>query len=392
MGLSFCQHQHARNGIEPHCSHDPRQTPPRALYGVRKLRFAGGLIAAALIALSASVAADTLRIASFNTELQRKGPGLLLRDIARGEDDQVLATLRIIAKADADIIALQSFDYDLTGAALNAYVQALATMGVQYPFQFTARPNTGMPTGLDMDGDGQLGDPRDGQSYGQYSGQGGMAILSRYPIDYIALQDFSSTLWRDIPGALLPQTDGAPFPSPEAQDIQRLSTTGHWVVPIDVPKIGRVTLLTFHASPPVFDGPEDRNGKRNHDEIVFWQHYLGGTFGPAPTERFVLLGDFNQDRRGGEGIKSAITTLLDDPRLQDPMPQSEGSAIVSGDPFDTADWTDPVPGNLRVDYVLPSSDWRILDTGVMWPDPTTELGETAVQASRHRLVWVDITR
>ncbi|WP_187428019.1 hypothetical protein ROLI_001320 [Roseobacter fucihabitans] len=336
--------------------------------------------------------AETLRIATYNTELQRKGPGLLLRDIARGEDAQILATLRIIAQADADIIALQGFDYDLTGAALSAYVAALAGAGVEYPFQFSARPNTGMPTGLDMDGDGRRGDARDAQSYGQFSGQGGMAILSRYPIDQGAVQDFSALLWRDFPGALLPQTEDGPFPSPEAQAIQRLSTTGHWIVPIDVPELGPVHLMTFHASPPVFDGPEDRNGRRNHDEITFWDHFLNGAFGPAPQDRFILLGDFNQDRRGGEGIKTAITSLLEDPRLQDPMSGSDGSKIVSGDTLDTADWTDPVPGNLRVDYVLPSADWRVLASGVLWPDPSTELGETARIASRHKLVWVDITR
>ncbi len=181
-----------------------------------------------------------------------------------------------------------------------------------------------------------------------------------------------------------------PFPSEQALAIQRLSTTAHWVVPVDVPEIGRVDLLTLHASPPVFDGPEDRNGRRNHDEIIFWLKYLDGAFGPAATERFVLLGDFNQDPDEGEGIKSAIRSILSDARLQDTAPTSEGSAALAGDPFDTADWDDPVPGNMRVDYVLPSADWRIVDSGVHWPLGDT--GEVAETASRHRLVWVDLAR
>ncbi|WP_257883898.1 endonuclease/exonuclease/phosphatase family protein [Roseobacter insulae] len=333
-----------------------------------------------------------MRVATYNTELQRKGPGLLLRDILRGEDDQVAATLRVIAEVDADILVLQGFDYDLTGAALSAYVKALAEAGAHYPHQFAGRPNTGMATGLDMDGNGKLGEPRDAQGYGQFSGQGGMAILSRYPIMTGEVQDFSSLLWRDVPDALLPITDNGPFPSEEVQAIQRLSTTAHWVVPVDVPDTGRVSLMTFHASPPVFDGPEDRNGRRNHDEIMFWQHYLAGAFGPAPGEAFILLGDFNQDRRGGEGLKAAIATILDDPRLQDPRPASRGSEIVSGDALDTVDWDDPVPGNLRVDYVLPSVDWRVTGAGVVWPDPATPMGLVAAQASRHRLVWVDLAR
>lgn len=316
----------------------------------------------------------------------------MLRDIARGEDPQITATLQVIAMAKPDILVLQGFDYDLTGAALSAYIRALSAWDIDYPYSYSARPNTGMPTGLDMDGDGRLGDPRDGQSYGRFSGQGGMAVLSRYPIDTGAVQDFTEMLWRDTPEALLPQTEDGPFPSEAAQAIQRLSTTNHWVVPIDVPEIGKVTLMTFHASPPVFDGPEDRNGRRNHDEIMFWQHYLAEAFGPAPRDRFILLGDFNQDRRGGEGIKSAITSVLEDPRLQDPMPRSSGSERATGDPLDTADWDDPVPGNLRVDYVLPSADWRVIGSGVLWPDPETPLGQAVELASRHRLVWVDITR
>jgi endonuclease/exonuclease/phosphatase family metal-dependent hydrolase len=285
---------------------------------------------------------------------------------------------------------LQGIDYDLTGAALSALTDRLAEAGARYPYSHHARPNTGLVTGLDMDGNGRTAEPRDAQGYGRFSGQGGMAVLSRYPILTEEILDFSDMLWRDVPAALLPTRDGQPFPSQAVQDIQRLSTTGHWVVPVEVPQMGRVTLFTFHASPPVFDGPEDRNGRRNHDEILFWQHFLEGRFGPAPQEAFILLGDFNLDPSFGEGIKSAIRQTLTDPRLQDPKPRSTGSAAATGDPYDTADWDDPVPGNLRVDYVLPSADWKVLDSGVHWPEGAA--GETAATASRHRLVWVDLAR
>lgn len=315
---------------------------------------------------------------------------MLLRDIVRGEDAQVTSVISVLVETAPDILAIQSFDYDLTGRALSAFAEALREAGLDYPFVFSALPNSGIPTGLDMDGDGRRAEPRDAQSYGRFSGQGGMAILSRYPILLDEVKDYTDMLWRDIPDALLPEVDGRPFPSEEAQAIQRLSTTSHWVVPVEVPDIGRVDLMTLHASPPVFDGPEDRDGKRNHDEITFWTKYLNGEFGPSQQDHFVLLGDLNQDADEGEGNKSAIRNLLNDPRLQDTSPQSEGSKAVTGDPFDTADWNDPVPGNMRVDYVLPSSDWRILDSGVYWP--LGEAGDVAEAASRHRLVWVDLAR
>ena len=67
---------------------------------------------------------------------------------------------------------------------------------------------------------------------------------------------------------------------------------------------------------------------------------------------------------------------INDDHLSDPM-------------FDTADFGDVAPGNLRVDYVLPRKNMKILDSGVFWPttdDPLSSL----VTASDHRLVWITV--
>ena len=321
--------------------------------------------------------AETYRFATYNTELARKGPGLLLRDLARGEDPQITAVLGVLSHANADVIALQGIDYDLTGAALTRLAKAAG-----YPHAFALRPNTGLATGLDMDGDGLLGGPRDAQGYGRFTGQGGMAVLSRYPVLADQVQDLSGILWEDIPGALLPEVNGAPFPSAEARAAQRLSTTGHWVVPIVLPE-GRVDLMVFHASPPVFDGPEDRNGRRNHDEIRLWQLLLDGVVGTPPPGPFVLAGDANLDPVDGQGRKQAIRDLLADPRLQNTAPAGARGT-------DTVDWTDPVPGDLRVSYVLPSTHWRITGQQVVWPGDESRIADMVTTASRHRLVWVDL--
>lgn len=340
--------------------------------------------------------AETLRIATFNTGLGRDGPGLFLRDVTRGGDDRIDAAARVIAANTADIIVLQGIDYDLTGLALSAFADAVSKAGLTYPYRFALKPNRGMMTALDLDGDGRLGRAGDAQGFGKFAGSRGMAILSRYPVKTEVVRDFSDFLWRDLPGTLQPYVDGAPFPSTAAHAIQRLSSSGHWVVPITLPDNSVVTLLAFHATPPVFDGPEDLNGRRNHDEIVFWQHFMDGKFGPAPTSRFVILGDANLDPSDSEGRRGAITGLLRDPRLQDPQPASVGAGGAAnpdqrGDPaFDTADWRDPVPGNLRVDYVLPSADWTITGSGVHWPAIDDPAAQDAYLASRHRLVWVDL--
>ncbi len=316
-----------------------------------------------------SAQAEPLRVATFNTELARKGPGLLLRDILKGDDAQIAAIVQLVAKVSPDILVLQGVDYDLNGSALNALADAIAVNGPAFSTRFALPPNAGRHTGLDMDGNGRTGEAGDAQGYGRFFGDGAMAILSRYPVITDKVQDYSALLWRDFPGALLPVSGDGPFPSADAQRVQRLSSNGHWVVPVDVPGIGAVTLLTFHATPPVFDGLEDRNGRRNHDEIVFWDHYLAGRFETPPLDRYILLGDANLDPKKGDGLKPAVRTLLDHPALQDPAP---GQATATFDGL----------GDMRVDYILPSTDWRVVASG------------RAINsvASRHALIWVDLER
>ena len=164
--------------------------------------------------------------------------------------------------------------------------------------------------------------------------------------------------------------------------MQRLSSTAHWAVPVGLPGGGRLTLMTFHASPPVFDGPEDRNGRRNHDEVVFWRHYLDGAFGPAPQGGYVLAGGANLDALDSDGRREAIRSLLTDPRFVDTGPTGAGAGT------DTVEW-DGI-GRLRVDYVLPAPDWHVLGSGVLWPGPEDPFLEVVEAASRHRLVWVDL--
>ncbi|NVO56778.1 endonuclease/exonuclease/phosphatase family protein [Rhodobacteraceae bacterium B1Z28] len=334
-----------------------------------------------LLLLPFAAQAEVVRIASYNTELSRKGPGLLLRDIRR-DDPQVQAVVDVLVATQPDIVALQGIDWDMDSLAMIALSEKLRLAGLNYPHRFSAQPNSGMETGLDLDGDGRTQGPGDAQGWGQFTGQGGLAVLSRYKIHRSDIRDYSTLIWRDLPGAELPTANDDPYPSEQAQEIQRLSSTAHWVVPVATP-IGRLNLMTFHASPPVFDGLEDRNGLRNRDEIRFWSLLLDGDLGPSPKGQFVIAADANQDPNQGEGHKDAIRGLLADPRLQDPQPKDS-----TGDTT-TVQWK--AVGDLRVDYVLPSADLRIQNAGVFWPDQDAALRDSAQRASRHRLVWVDVS-
>ncbi len=299
------------------------------------------------------------------------------------------------------MLLLTDFDYDADLAALAAFAGLLESRGISYPVRFALRPNAGLATGLDLDVNGQTGEARDAQGYGRFAGQGGLAILSRWPIREAGVTDLSALLWRDLPGATLPVSMGMPFLPPEVEAIQRLSSTGHWIVPVEAPG-GTLTVLVWSATPPVFDGPEDLNGLRNRDELGLWTAVLDQIITAPPLGDFVLMGNSNLDPQDGDGFNQAMRNLLSDPRLQDPRPQSAGAALVAdpdqtGDPaLDTVDWPDGTPGNLRVSYVLPSAGWEIAGAGVFWPAPDDPdaplLGEDGRAAGPHRLVWAEVRR
>lgn len=346
------------------------------------------LVAALALAGSATQAsAEALRVATWNVALDRTGPGLLVSDLSKADDPQIAAVVRVLVALDADVILLTSVDYDRGGIALGLLADLLAKAKAPYPHHFALRPNTGTQTGFDVDGNGRIGDPADAQGWGLFSGQGGMAILSRLPIDAGAARDFSGYLWRDLPGARMPEAT-----DPALGAVQRLATTGFWDVPVLTGK-GPLHLLAWHASPPVFDGPDDRNGRRNHDEAAFWRLFLDGALPmTAPEAPFVLLGDGNLDPADGDGLRAGMAALLDHPALRDPAPRGthgRTEAGHQGDPaLDTALY-DRI-GGLRLDYVLPSAGLIVTGAGVLWPGPDDPLAADLAAASRHFPVWVDL--
>ena len=377
-----------------------------------------------------------LRVATYNLSLNRSLPGQLVADLSTGTNAQAKTVAEIIQHANPDIVLLNEFDFVEGGLAADLFRENYLEVpqgtadAVEYPYAFVAPSNTGIASGFDLNNNGATvttplaaGYGDDAFGFGAFPGQFGMAVLSKYPIVTEDVRTFQHFLWKDMPGALLPDDPNTVAPadwySPEELEVFRLSSKSHWDIPVDV-NGSTLHVLAAHPTPPTFDGVEDRNGLRNHDEIRFWADYVqpgrgsdyiyddaGATGGLAPGESFVILGDQNADPLDGDSVDAAIDQLLGHPRITDPLPTSAGAVEAAalqgganlaheGDPkYDTADFNDnPAPGNLRADYVLPSRDLRVTDAAVFWPvaaDPLSALtGNFPFPSSDHRLVWVDL--
>jgi Endonuclease/Exonuclease/phosphatase family len=386
-----------------------------------------GLFASSTIA--ASDQALEVRFATFNASLNRSFAGEPISDLATPDHEQARAAAEIIQRVNPDVLLINELDFDAGGAAIELFQSNYLSLSqngadpVHYPYVFVAPSNTGLASGFDLNNDGAIAlDPNtggygdDSLGFGSFAGQYGMVLLSKWPIDEESARTFQRFLWQEMPRALLPIDPGTgePWYSPEELEVLRLSSKSHWDVPIEIG--GKVVhVLASHPTPPTFDGQEDRNGRRNHDEIRFWADYVhpgrsgyvvddnGRTGGLGWGAYFVIMGDQNADPFDGDSVPSAVQQLLD-PRIvnTEVTPSSEGgieatdlqggaNAAHEGDPaLDTSDFgDDPAPGNLRVDYVLPSRKLRIRDARVFWPtadDPLFPL----VAESDHRLVWVDV--
>ncbi|HVS13511.1 MAG TPA: endonuclease/exonuclease/phosphatase family protein [Thermoanaerobaculia bacterium] len=353
-----------------------------------------------------------VRIALFNVQ------ELSAEKLAAG-DEQLRVAAEIVRRVDPDVLVLQEIDLPESGP-LEAHAERFRDeyLELPYPHVFVASSNTGLLTGLDLDGDevaataAERGDRAHGDDsfgFGVYPGQYAMAVLSRVPFDRAATRTFQRFLWKDLPGNQLP----AGFYPPGAIDILRLSSKSHWDLPLRLD--GRTLhLLVSHPTPPAFDGPEDRNGRRNFDEVGFWAAYLDGepalyddqgrSGGLEPGASFVIAGDLNA-RPDGEEPRyvgrsgretTAIAQLLERGDVQDPGPLLTSSGALGGrqpgppehKERSTAEFLD----GARVDYILPSRDLEVTGGGVFWPsaEEDPEGARLADLASDHRLVWLDL--
>jgi hypothetical protein len=374
-----------------------------------------------LALLQPAFAADkdeqAIRFATFNIAMGLDSEGALYERLQSGEDEALKKVAAIIQQVRPDVLLLNEFDwYELDSAWLfiNNYLDRpqYGNQPVTYAHALSGAVNTGEDSGLDLDGNGVIGEPADAWGYGKFPGQYGMMVLSRFPVTL--KRSFRRFKWHDMPAALVPlKPDGTSwYPQPIFEQL-RLSSKSHWDVIVSTGDQD-LHFLVSHPTPPVFDGPEDRNGARNYDEIRLWADYIdptrsgyiyddaGDRGGLDETAKFIIAGDLNADPVDGDSSGNAINQLLQHPSIDAAcVPLSKGAEEASaqqagknleqrGNPAaDTGDFNDKYTGNMRIDYVLPSATLKVLGCGVFWP-ASDEKGHDLIGVSDHRLVWLDI--
>lgn len=377
------------------------------------------LCSLAIVFSTAGVADDatSVRFATFNIAMGLQSEEELYRRLISGEDEGLKKVAAIIQEVRPDVLLLNEFDYfelDATIIFIKNYLEMpqFENRAISYDHSLSGAVNTGSDSGLDLNNNGVTGEPEDAWGFGRFPGQYAMTVLSHYPIQLE--RSFRFFKWSDMPDALIPvNPDGSAWHPEETYKQLRLSSKNHWDVSVTIGE-QPVHFLVSHPTPPVFDGPEDRNGKRNHDEIRLWADYVdpqkspyiyddrGKTGGLEEGTHFVIAGDLNADPVDGDSTSNAILQLLNHPMVDAScVPQSNGSTEATaeqgaknlehrGNPAsDTGDFNDKYTGNMRIDYVLPSRTLKVVDCGVFWP-ATDEPGHELVDVSDHRLVWLDV--
>lgn len=360
-----------------------------------------------------------LRVATYNLMDART-------DAIKAGDDERLRTIAATIQAiHPDILVINEMDYEQPGTpgyvdgdpiGQNAkrfaenYLSVAQREGLEaldyHAYMFAT--NTGLLTGFDLDNDGTIADAdtalQDERAYGgdcygfgEYPGKYAFALFVRsdFEVDEASVRSFQNLRWSAMPDALAPtdpETD-KPFYTDEEWAALRLSSKNHVDIVVKVDTGETIHFLLSHPTPPVFDGKEDRNGKRNHDEIRLWGDYLNGesylvddqgaTGGLAPGENFLIMGDMNSDLDEGDSVDNPMGTFIfSNPRVaKDYIPRAPANSpkIPKLSRDDTAHF------GARIDYIVRSVGLRARAAGVvrpLWPE--------AEHSSDHLPVWLDL--
>ncbi len=337
-----------------------------------------------------------------------------------------------------EIIKLFQDNYLSIGQSMNSIDGGDTLEPIEYPFFETYGTNTGLNSNMDLDNDGKINSgPIDAFGFGYYHGHYAFGLMSKYEIDSENTRTFQNFKWKDLPNSKIPkiEEDNGKIPlgmklgddwfTQKEWNNFRLSSKNHVDVPIKI-KVGNKTknihLLISHPTPPVFEvGGTKTNLYRNMAEVRFWKEYIennstlyddDGKFGGINglKEKFIILGDLNADNLSGnsstqpEGLLNLLNSNLINQDIVDGplMPISNGGKNEENNNGHPKPETRTSVFGLRVDWVIPSNNLKVINSGVYWQDKNEEgrllfndprigkYGNSKEVSSDHRFVWTTI--
>lgn len=354
-----------------------------------------------------------LRVATLHADLvaEDSSPNAaqgLVSALQTGNHVRARTIARTVQMNNPDVLVLTGVTYDDAGQIaeqLRSLYFAAGQDGLEglnYPHMFTAPTNSGQQSGADLDGDGMIGGPGDAIGYGDYPGQYGMIVFSKHPIDEENVRTFQDFLWRDLPGASIPQGY-----APLEQSILRLQESSLWDVPIEVP--GESDHVHVVATALAAEEPTQTQAARAEDIRRVIADYVDGSSWYLSDDDGQAGGLRADDRAVVAGAPTLSAgedsdeprSLLDSPRLQDPQPGPVTEEPITdrpGDPEQTHETaTRFMPGerDRRSSLVLPGTGFSVSGSGVFWPGEG-EYGHAVVDPEStfsldDRLVWADLT-
>lgn len=361
-----------------------------------------------------------VRFAQFNISLSLPEKGAIKAQLLAQSQSRFIKLANIILKTEPDVLLLCEFDHPGDGGddgALATFCRDYLTNNSSnpnkplYPYTYCPPSNTGMLSSVSLHDLKEPSLPNDGIGFGFHHGHFSFVLLSKYPIETVHIRTWQHLLWKDFPSNSIPKN----YYSSQALNELCLSSKNHCEIPIKIEN-QFISVLASHPTPPVFDGEEQRNKRRNKDELNLIKELLNpntsilddhGKRGGIPLDRpFVIMGDLNADPINGDGDTQVIRDLLSHERVNQSvsqgklMPKSKGAQharVWQPRKGTRTSWTHI--NGLRLDYVLPSAHLHAVESGVFWPDKNSadrglicdEKGRERAQAgSDHRLIWVDI--
>ena len=391
---------------------------------------AAALITPPAAAATPSPPGNTVRFATFNASLNRARRGPAASPTCRRPTTPRPATVaEIIQRVRPDVLLINEFDFDADGTALRLFQQQLpvrrrttAPRRSATRYRFIAPSNTGIPSGFDLNNYGtSIGGPGRRLRLRRLPGpvrHGRLLAATRSTPTTSGPSSTSSGRTcraRCCPTTRPPRrrpTGTPPRSWPSSRCRPRATGTCR-------SRSAARPSTSWSATPPrrCSTVPRTATARRNHDEIRLWADYV------TPGAERLHLRRRRQARRararGAAFVIAGRPELRPARRRQHPRldPAAAGQpagqhhrhpdqrrgrseqAEAAGRGRTSPTESDPRvrhrrlrrqlpgPGNLRADYVLPSSDLRIRNSGIFWPtvdDPFFYLDRPGVPGPEQR--------